>query len=202
MSFFNQLNQQPDPRRSTPRNHVGRNPAANYATEPSTTHTYTRLTRTVYIIRTHLTHMQSSPMGSGTEAILSWALSQEVAHPLPRPRQQGPNTPRNCSPTPPSPLRAARGARAVPRATAPRSLQRHRMVRYCGWGKRKGKNKVQCIEFRIFYPIKLLYLLISNPLLPALKCRLILPAIGIASVVVSTCVSLTLKETRPNNFEK
>lgn len=49
---------------------------------------------------------------------------------------------------------------------------------------------VECIEFRFFYPIKLLYLLISNPLLPSLKCRLNLLAIGIASVVV-VIISLT-----------
>lgn len=120
------LNQQPDPHPSTTPSHVGHSPAANYATEPSTTHTHTPLTRTVRI-----THTPSSPTGSGTGAlmgILSWARSREVDHPPPRPLQQDPNRPRNCSPIPPSPPRAARGARAAPRVTALRFLQRHRMT--------------------------------------------------------------------------
>lgn len=100
--------------------------------EPSTIHTHTPLTRTVHITRTCLTHIHCTPTESGTVvlmSILSWALSQEVAHPPLHPRQQGPNTPRSCSLTPPSPPRAARGAKAVPKATVPRFPQRHRMVR-------------------------------------------------------------------------
>lgn len=139
-----QLSQQPDPRPSTTPSHVGRSPAANCATEPNTTHT--PLTRTVRITRTCLTHMPSSPTGSGTGALmstLSWAPSREAAHPPPRPPLQDPNTPRNCSLTPPSPPRAARGARAAPRATAPRFPQRHRTVRYSD-----GKVQHQRVEER------------------------------------------------------
>lgn len=121
------LNQLPDPRPSTTPSHVGRSPAASYATEPRATHT--PLTRTVRITRTRLTYMHSSPTGSGTEAltsILSWGPSREAAHPPPRPLRLDPSTRRNCSPTRPSPPRAARGARAALRATAPRFPPRHR----------------------------------------------------------------------------
>uniref|UniRef100_A0A8C2XFA9 MyoD family inhibitor n=1 Tax=Cyclopterus lumpus TaxID=8103 RepID=A0A8C2XFA9_CYCLU len=91
-----------------------------YATEPSTTHTL--LKRTVRITRT-----PSSPTGSGTEAlILSSAPSREAAHPHPRLLQRDPNTPRNYSPTPPSLPRAAKEARAAPRAIALRCPQKHR----------------------------------------------------------------------------
>lgn len=124
------LNQQPDPRPPTTPSRVGRSPAANNATEPSTMHTHTPLTRTVRITRTRLTRMASSPTGSRTGAltsILSWAPSREAARPPPRPHQRDQNTPRNCSPTRPSPPRAARGARAAaPRATALRSPQKRR----------------------------------------------------------------------------
>lgn len=151
-----QLNQQPDPRPSTTPSHVGHSPAANYATEPSTTHTHTPLTRTVRITRTRLTRTPSSPTGSGTGAltsILSWAPSREAAHPPPRPLRRDPNTPRNCSPTPPSPLRAARGAKAAPRATALRFPQRHRTVRYRHWrrggrGCRRGGDNKQGSSLR------------------------------------------------------
>uniref|UniRef100_A0A3B4GLE9 MyoD family inhibitor n=1 Tax=Pundamilia nyererei TaxID=303518 RepID=A0A3B4GLE9_9CICH len=67
--------------------------------------------------------MYSSPTGSG---ILSWAPYREAAHPPPHLLQRDPNTPRNCGPTLPSTHRAAREARAAPRATAPRFPQRHR----------------------------------------------------------------------------
>lgn len=142
-----QLSQQPDPHPSTTPSRVGHSPAANCATEPSTTHTHGPLTHTVRITCTRLTHMPSSPTGSGTGApmsILSWAPSREAARPPHRPLRQDPSTPRNCSPIPPSPLRAAREARAAPRATAPRFPQRHRTVRYRnGWrglGSRRGRG--------------------------------------------------------------
>lgn len=127
-----QLSQQPGPRPSTTPSRVGHSPAASCATGPSTTHTLGRLTHTVPITCTSLTHMASSPMGSGTGALtstLSWAPSLEAARPPHRPRQQDPDTPRSCSPIHPSPLRAAREARAAPRATAPRFPQRRRTVR-------------------------------------------------------------------------
>lgn len=117
------LNRQPDPRPSTTPSHVGHSPAARYAVKPRTTHTHAPLTRTVRITRTHLTRMYSSPTGSG---ILSWAPYREAAHPPPHLLQRDPNTPRNCGPTLPSTHRAAREARAAPRATAPRFPQRHR----------------------------------------------------------------------------
>lgn len=140
-----QLSQQPDPRPSTTPSHVGHSPAANCATEPSTMHTHGPLTHTVRITSTHLTHMPSSPTASKTGALtLSWAPSREAAPPPHRPLQQEPNTPRNCSPIPPSPLRAAREARAAPRATAPRFPQRHRTVRYGngwrGWGSGRWRD--------------------------------------------------------------
>lgn len=125
------LSQEPDPRPSTTPSHVEHSPAANCAMEPSTTQTHTLLTRTVRISRTRLTRMPSSPTGSGMGALTSTRSSapfQEAARPPPHPLQQDPNTPRNCSPIPRSPPRAARGARAAPRATAHRFPQRHRMT--------------------------------------------------------------------------
>lgn len=126
-----QLNLQPDPRPSNTPSHVGRSPAASNATEPGSTRTHTPpLTRTVRSI-TRRTRTRSTPTAFEMEApILSWAPSREAARPPPRPRRQDPNTPRSYSPTRPSPPRAARGARAAPRATAPRFPQRHRTVRY------------------------------------------------------------------------
>lgn len=121
------LNQQPDLRPPATPSHVGHSLAANNATKPSTTHTDTPLTRTVRITR--LAHTHYSPTGSGTGAfisILSWAPSQEGNPPPPRPLPRDLNTPRNCGPTLPSHPRAARGARAAPRATALRFPQSHR----------------------------------------------------------------------------
>lgn len=116
------LNQQPDPRSATTPSHVGCSPTANYATEPNTTHTL--LKRTVRI-----THTPSSPTGSGTEALLSIlnsASSREAAHPHPPLLQRDPNTPRNYSPIPPSLPKAAKEARAAPRAIALRCPQKHK----------------------------------------------------------------------------
>lgn len=128
-----QPNPQPGQRPSITPSRVGHNPAANCATEPSTTDTLGPRTHTVHIRRTRLTHTPSSPTGSGTGAFMStrsWAPCREVARP-PRLRPlRDPGTLRNCSPTHPSPPRAARGARAAPRATAPRFPQRRRMVRH------------------------------------------------------------------------
>lgn len=128
-----QPNQQPGQPRSITPSRVGRNPAANSATEPSTTDTLGPLRHTVHITRTRLTRTPSSPMGSGTGAFtstLSWAPSREAARPPPRPPLRDPGTLRSCSPTRPSRPRAARGARAAPRATAPRFPPRRRMVRH------------------------------------------------------------------------
>lgn len=127
-----QPNPQPDQHPSITPSRVGHNPAANCATEPSTTDTLGPHTHTVLITRTRLTRTPSSPTGSGMGAFtstLSWAPCREVARP-PRLRPlRDPGTQRNCSPTRPSPPRAARGARAAPRATARRFPPRHRMVR-------------------------------------------------------------------------
>lgn len=123
-----QVNQQPDPLLSTQHSRVGHSLIASCAMEPSAACTRSPLKCTVRI--TQLTY---SPTESGTEALMSiqsWAPFQEAVHPPPRPPQQGPGTPRNCSLTPPSLPRAARGARAAPRATAPRFPQRRRMVRH------------------------------------------------------------------------
>lgn len=128
-----QPNQQPDQRPSITPSRVGHNPAANCATEPSTTDTLGPRTHTVHIRRTRPTRTPSSPTGSGTGASMStrsWAPCREVARPPRRRPLRDPGTLRNCSPTHPSPPRAARGARAAPRATAPRFPQRRRMVRH------------------------------------------------------------------------
>lgn len=128
-----QPNQQPDQRPSITPSRVGHSPAANCATEPSTTDTLGPRTHTVHIRRTRLTRTPSSPTGSGTGAFMStrsWAPCREVARPPRRRPLRDPGTLRNCSPTHPSPPRAARGARAAPRATAPRFPQRRRMVRH------------------------------------------------------------------------
>lgn len=139
-----QLSQQPDRRPSTTPSRVGRSPAARCATEPSTTHTHGRPTQTVHITR--LTHTPCSPTGWGTGArTQSWAPSPKEARPPRRPPQRDRNTPKSCSPTPPSPLRAARGARAAPRATAPRFPPRRRTVRHrTGWAEagRGGQSDI------------------------------------------------------------
>lgn len=124
------LNQQPDPLLSTTPSHAGHSRAANCATESRAMCTHTPPTRTVRTTHTCLTYMHSSPTGSETGAlmsILSWAPSREEAHQPPHPLPLGRSTPRSCSPTLPLPPRAAKGARAAPRAPARRFPQKDRM---------------------------------------------------------------------------
>lgn len=127
--LVSQLSQQPGPRPSR-RSHVGLSPAVCYATEPRATSTRTPLTRTVRT--TCLTCTRSSPTPSETAALTgipSWAPSQKAARPPPRHLRLDPSTTENCSQTPRSRPRAARGARAVRRATARRFPQTDMTVR-------------------------------------------------------------------------